>query len=96
MSELVPSLSKSKEATKPAGTVTDDIVINKMSPLAPSLSKSTEANTKKHDIEIIISDDEDWLSDDEAPVSSYDSEVSTRATKKSQPIFLLRAREQTN
>lgn len=60
-----------------------------MLPLVPSLLKPTETTTtKKHDVEIIISDDEEWLSDDEAVALPYDDEVSTRATKKSKPIFM--------
>lgn len=60
-----------------------------MPPLVPSLPNSTEATTTKHEVEIIISDDEEWSSDAEAVASRYDDEkVGTGATKKSKPVFV--------
>lgn len=88
MSQLVPSLLKSMEATTPVGILSKDIARQKVLQLVPSLSESTGATTQTHDVQIIISDDEEWSSDNEAVASPRHNEVGTRAIKKSTPMFV--------
>lgn len=58
-----------------------------MSPLLLSFSKPTETTTQKH-VENTLSDDEEWLSDDEAVVSPYNNVVGTGATKRSKLVLV--------